>query len=92
MPIMDGIDAVRLIVQDYPKANVIMITSHGQEDMVREAIKNGAKGYILKPITEEKLAQSITKLFGDLAPHTVENETIDETLDDDMLDYEILED
>lgn len=44
----------------------IMVTSHGEEKMVMDAIKSGAKGYVLKPITEEKVAMAIQKVFPDL--------------------------
>lgn len=63
MPDMDGIRAVELIHEFDDKVNVLMVTSHGQEEMVVSALKAGAKGYILKPINEEKLAQGIANIF-----------------------------
>ena len=63
MPLMDGINATKKITEEFPNANIIMITSHGQEDMVKNAIKCGAKGYILKPLTREKLLTSMNKVF-----------------------------
>ncbi len=63
MPDMDGVEAVKEIVSVNLDANIIMVTSHGQEDMVRRSIVNGAKGYILKPISKEKLKISIDKIF-----------------------------
>lgn len=41
-----------------------MVTSHGQEKMVIDALDAGAKGYVLKPIRPEKLADVITKVGG----------------------------
>ncbi len=38
-----------------------MVTSHGEENLVMEAISEGARGYILKPINVDKLESSITK-------------------------------
>lgn len=63
MPDMDGVQATRLIVEEFPQANVIMATSHGQEKMVLAAIDAGARGYILKPIRKEKLQESIAKVM-----------------------------
>jgi two-component system chemotaxis response regulator CheY len=63
MPDMDGVQATRLIVDEFPQANIIMATSHGQEKMVLAAIDAGARGYILKPIRKEKLQESITKVM-----------------------------
>lgn len=63
MPDMDGVQATRLIVEEFPHANIIMATSHGQEKMVLAAIDAGARGYILKPIRKEKLEESIAKVM-----------------------------
>ena len=63
MPIMNGIEALKLIKKTYKDAKIIMITSHGEERLVMDAITSGAKGYILKPITEEKLIEAITRVY-----------------------------
>jgi two-component system chemotaxis response regulator CheY len=61
MPIMNGIDALKGIMQEDKNAKVIMITSHGEERLVMDAISSGAKGYILKPITTQNLTEAIKK-------------------------------
>ena len=76
MPDMDGITAVKHIIANDPDAKIIMVTSHGQEDMVIKSIQSGAVGYMLKPITDDKMAQAIGEVFVEYA---VEN-------DDDELD------
>ncbi len=63
MPIMNGIVSLKKIKEFDDNAKVIMITSHGEENFVMEAIKIGARGYILKPINEDKLKESLNKLF-----------------------------
>lgn len=63
MPGMDGIEAARQILSRFPDAIVIMVTSHGQEAMVMNAIKAGARGYILKPIDKERLRHVIDQAF-----------------------------
>lgn len=63
MPGMTGIEATKLILKDFPDAIIIMVTSHGQEGMVREALKAGAKGYVLKPVKPEKLTEAIKRAF-----------------------------
>ena len=78
MPDMDGITAVKQIKQNYPDTKIIMATSHGQEKMVREALISGAKGYILKPISKDKLKNSIHRIF-----YKVEDLIDDEDLLDD---------
>lgn len=61
MPQMDGIAATRAIRREFPDANIIMVTSHGQEKMVLESLKAGAKGYVLKPFQQQRLVAVIEK-------------------------------
>jgi len=61
MPDMDGIEATRLIMAEHDNPLIVMVTSHGQEQMVMDAIDAGAKGYVLKPVKVEKLQESIEK-------------------------------
>jgi len=61
MPVMDGIEATRHIRREFPDANIIMVTSHGQERMVLDALKAGAKGYVLKPFQQQRLVTVIEK-------------------------------
>lgn len=63
MPEMDGIEATRQILEISPEILIIMVTSHGQEQMVIEAIEAGAKGYVLKPFKVEKLEESINNVI-----------------------------
>jgi len=59
MPKMDGIEALKAVLVDNKDINIIMTTSHGQENIVANALQMGAKGYILKPVTKENLLNSI---------------------------------
>lgn len=60
---ISGIEAVEKIMDINPDAIIIMITSHGQEKMVLDAINAGAKGYLLKPIKNENLKKVITDVY-----------------------------
>lgn len=60
---ISGIEAVEKIMNINPDAIIIMITSHGQEKMVLDAINAGAKGYLLKPIKNENLKKVITDVY-----------------------------
>jgi len=80
MPDMDGITAVKHIIKEHHDAKIIMVTSHGQEDMVIKSIQAGAVGYILKPLTQEKLAQTIGEVFSEYAVE--ESDLVD--LDDEF--------
>lgn len=63
MPEMDGVEALKKIRSIDSNAKVIMITALGQESFVREAVMNGAKGFIVKPWSEEYVINSINKII-----------------------------
>lgn len=48
MPRMNGLDACRLIRQNAPKSEVLIVTQHDSPQMMREALSAGARGYIVK--------------------------------------------
>ena len=58
----NGIDALVKIKEIDPDAKVIMLTSHGEQKLVIEAISKGSKGYLLKPVTQDKLADVLGKI------------------------------
>jgi len=59
MPIRDGIEATDEIKTSNPGANVIMCTSVGQEEKMKEAVKAGADGYITKPFQKPSVMEAI---------------------------------
>jgi len=46
-----------------PSSKIIMVSGTGKEDMVVNAIKSGAKGYIVKPFDETKVAAVVLKVL-----------------------------
>ena len=64
MPRMDGIAAVKQIRQHDSTAIVIMCTALGQQSMVLEAIKAGARDFIVKPFHPDRLLEAIRKQLG----------------------------
>lgn len=65
MPDMTGIEAVKAIRAIDPEANIIMCSAMGQKAMVLDAIKAGAKDFIVKPFQEDKVIQSIKKILNE---------------------------
>lgn len=55
MPVMDGITALKMIMQDSPDAKVIMVTAAGQKSKMVEAIKSGAAEFIQKPFEPDQI-------------------------------------
>jgi len=64
MPEMDGLTALKEIRQIDPSARVAMVTAMGQQGIVVEALKSGARDFILKPFQPERLLDALQKLLG----------------------------
>jgi two-component system chemotaxis response regulator CheY len=62
MPVESGLKAVKNICEFDPNAKVIIVSAMGQESIVQESMKLGAKGFIVKPIRENKLLAIFNKL------------------------------
>lgn len=63
MPDHDGLEGLKLIMEEFPDANVIMCSAMGQQAMVLEAVKLGAKDFIVKPFHADKVIESIRKIL-----------------------------
>jgi DNA-binding NarL/FixJ family response regulator len=59
MPTLDGVQATSHIVEANPSARVIILTMYRQDRYVFEAIKAGARGYLLKDVDEQDLVAAI---------------------------------
>jgi DNA-binding NarL/FixJ family response regulator len=59
MPIVDGVAITRQITQEFPSIGVIMLTMYSQNQQVLQAVKNGARGYLLKSASVREVAQAI---------------------------------
>ncbi|MEB3102838.1 response regulator [Ferviditalea candida] len=64
MPIMEGIDAVKLIKREHPNAMIIMCSAMGQQAMVVQAIQAGARDFVVKPFQAERVLESVKKAMG----------------------------
>lgn len=62
MPGMSGIEALKAIRQVDPKAKIVMVSSMGQEVLLKEAIICGAKYFIVKPFKEEDIVRTIKQV------------------------------
>ena len=64
MPEMDGLKALIEIRKIDPAAKVIMCSAMGQQAMVMDAIKAGAKDFIVKPFNGERVIEAVGKVLG----------------------------
>ena len=63
MPEMDGLEALKEIRKIDPSARVAMVTAMGQQAIVMEALRAGAKDFILKPFQPERVLGAVQKLL-----------------------------
>ena len=64
MPNMDGLEALRQIMAFDSKAKVAMVTAMGQQGMVMEAMKAGARDFVVKPFEPDRVKATLQKLLG----------------------------
>ena len=65
MPNMDGLEALKAIRAADGGANVVMCSAMGQETMVIDAIRSGAKDFIVKPFKGERVLKTVTSIVGE---------------------------
>ena len=63
MPEMDGLAALKEIKKIDPAARVAMVTAMGQQAIVMEALKSGAKDFVLKPFQPDRVLAALQKLL-----------------------------
>lgn len=65
MPKMDGITLVRKLsaVPNLARIPILMVTTEGEKEKVVEALKAGAKGYVVKPFTPDQLKKRIEEIL-----------------------------
>ncbi|OUL20969.1 DNA-binding response regulator [Nostoc sp. RF31YmG] len=79
MPVMNGATATRIICEKYPNTKVLVLSTYDDDYDVSEAIRAGAKGYLLKDMPSEELVnaiRSINRGYAQLAPGLLERVVI----------------
>lgn len=64
MPNMDGLEALKAIRALNGSANVVMCSAMGQESMVMEAVRSGAKDFIVKPFKPDRVLKTVNSILG----------------------------
>jgi NarL family two-component system response regulator LiaR len=63
MPVMDGIQATRTILDQYPQIKIIILTSYPKDDLIKESLEAGAIGYLLKNASIDTLAKAVRSAY-----------------------------
>ncbi|WP_017754121.1 response regulator [Calidifontibacillus oryziterrae] len=59
MPVMNGVESMKRIINEFPDTNIIMLTTFDEEEYIIESLVNGAKGFLLKDIQGDKLIEAV---------------------------------
>ncbi|MFL7792430.1 MAG: response regulator [Anaerolineae bacterium] len=59
MPVLNGVQATRLIREQHPQVRVLVLTTYDADEWVFDAVRGGASGYLLKDTPREKLIEAI---------------------------------
>lgn len=63
MPVMNGVEATKIIKTNYPDIKVIILTTFKDDEYLYEALKNGASGYMLKDIKSDEIIDAIKSVY-----------------------------
>lgn len=64
MPNMDGITAIKKIMEKDPEAKIVVVSAMGQKALVIEALNSGAKDFIVKPFQPDRIVEALQKVGG----------------------------
>jgi DNA-binding NarL/FixJ family response regulator len=62
LPELNGLDATRQILKDAPDTEVLVLTMHQSEELARDVLQAGARGYVLKSDADENLITAVDSL------------------------------
>jgi two-component system chemotaxis response regulator CheY len=62
MPEMDGIACIEALIGDYPKLNILVVSALSDKTTALKALKKGARGFLLKPFSDEQLATALLEV------------------------------
>jgi DNA-binding NarL/FixJ family response regulator len=65
MPGLNGLEATRIICNILPDTKVLLLTLHSSTELVRNAFRAGARGYVLKSDAEHELVRALNVVAGD---------------------------
>ena len=64
MPLMNGIEATRQMVRRLPDLRILILSMHANEAYIIQALKAGAKGYLLKDSADNELLRAVNAVAG----------------------------
>jgi len=80
MDVMDGIEATEVILEEWPEAKILILTSFIDDEKVYPAMEAGASGYLLKTSSASEIAEAIRRTH---AGEAIIEEEVSQKLEDD---------
>lgn len=62
MPIMNGVEATKIIKEKFPKVKILILTTFNEDEYIFQGLKNGADGYILKDVKSDEIINAIKEV------------------------------
>jgi DNA-binding NarL/FixJ family response regulator len=98
MPVLDGVEATRRALEQFPDLKVLVLSMFGEVDYYNTMIDLGVKGFILKDVDNEELIDAIRKIYKggsyfsqELLLQLIKNKPSDEAVDLTKREKEVLE-
>jgi DNA-binding NarL/FixJ family response regulator len=64
MPVMTGVEAIRVIMGEFPDARIVVLTTWEGDADIHRALEAGARGYLLKDVASDEVADAIRRVHG----------------------------
>jgi DNA-binding NarL/FixJ family response regulator len=92
MPRLGGVDAIRIIRQEYSEAAILVLTTYRGDAQAAQALRTGARGYVLKSTLRRELVDAIRSLYVGrrYIPADIAAEVIGYAIEDELTNREIL--
>ncbi len=65
MPILNGIEATKIISKAHPEVKIVLLTLHDSAELLRSGFRAGARGYLLKSDAEQELLKALNVVVGE---------------------------
>lgn len=72
MPEMDGIEAAKIVKEEYPSIKILVLSMYNKPEFIRSIIEAGAHGYVLKNAPREELVEAIERVYAGLEHYSPE--------------------
>ncbi len=82
MDVMDGIEATKVILQEWPEAKILILTSFIDDEKVYPALEAGASGYLLKTSSASDIAEAIRRTYS--GEEIIEEEVSNKMKEDEL--------